>query len=453
MNVLLIRIKPHKETIGLQHVMICEPLELEYLVSNHQTTAQVKIIDMIVEKRKLNNILKQENPDLVVFSGYISHVNEIKKAAQVVKNLNSKTKVLVGGVHAEVNPQDYVSDYIDYISCANGIDTFKDLMQRLINKESDLIETIPGLYKEGRTYTKHTNFKYNHPDRTSVSQYRSAYYYMFHNPCALIKTSFGCPYVCEFCFCREITDDAYYQRSIDDVINELKQIPEKEIYIVDDNFLYDKDRLLEFISKLKEHRLDKHFLVYGRADFVATNEDVIKQFNQVGLRAVIVGLESHKDDALEAYNKHSSKAINEKAVSILQSYDIEVYGTLIIPMDFKKEDFKGLENWLNEMRLTFVNLQPLTPLKGTAIYQDYKRHFIIPEDAYEKWDLAHVVLKPKYLSIRAYYYYLLVTYYRVVMRPHKVWRLIKKYGLKENIKMMIGSSRVSLQYMLKIWRG
>ncbi len=42
MNVLLIRIKPHKETIGLQHVMICEPLELEYLVSNHQTTAQVK---------------------------------------------------------------------------------------------------------------------------------------------------------------------------------------------------------------------------------------------------------------------------------------------------------------------------------------------------------------------------------------------------------------------------
>ncbi len=137
---------------------------------------------MIVEKRKLTSILKQENPNLVVFSGYISHVNEIKKAAQVVKNMNSKTKVLVGGVHAEVNPQDYVSDCIDYISCANGIDTFKDLLQRLINKEDDLIEKIHGLYKEGRAFTKHTNFEYNHPDRTSVSQYRSAYYYMFHNP-------------------------------------------------------------------------------------------------------------------------------------------------------------------------------------------------------------------------------------------------------------------------------
>ncbi|MDF2949046.1 MAG: Fe-S oxidoreductase, partial [Sedimentibacter sp.] len=34
MKILLIRPKPNKETIGLQHVMICEPLEFEYLVSN-----------------------------------------------------------------------------------------------------------------------------------------------------------------------------------------------------------------------------------------------------------------------------------------------------------------------------------------------------------------------------------------------------------------------------------
>ena len=34
MKVLLIRPKPHKDTIGLQNVMICEPLELEYIASN-----------------------------------------------------------------------------------------------------------------------------------------------------------------------------------------------------------------------------------------------------------------------------------------------------------------------------------------------------------------------------------------------------------------------------------
>ncbi len=33
-TVLLIRPKPHNETIGLQHVMVVEPLELEYLLGN-----------------------------------------------------------------------------------------------------------------------------------------------------------------------------------------------------------------------------------------------------------------------------------------------------------------------------------------------------------------------------------------------------------------------------------
>ena len=43
MRVLLIRPKPHKETIGLQHVMICEPLELEYLASNIPEELQSKV--------------------------------------------------------------------------------------------------------------------------------------------------------------------------------------------------------------------------------------------------------------------------------------------------------------------------------------------------------------------------------------------------------------------------
>ena len=53
MKALLIRPKPDKETIGLQHVMICEPLELEYLVSNVPEDladeVTVKIYDFILE--------------------------------------------------------------------------------------------------------------------------------------------------------------------------------------------------------------------------------------------------------------------------------------------------------------------------------------------------------------------------------------------------------------------
>ena len=41
MRILLIRPKPHKETIGLQNVMICEPLELEYVTYTCQNTGMM----------------------------------------------------------------------------------------------------------------------------------------------------------------------------------------------------------------------------------------------------------------------------------------------------------------------------------------------------------------------------------------------------------------------------
>lgn len=55
MKILLIRPKPHSETIGLQSVMICEPLELMQLSAVLKANGHfVKIVDMILEKNLLN---------------------------------------------------------------------------------------------------------------------------------------------------------------------------------------------------------------------------------------------------------------------------------------------------------------------------------------------------------------------------------------------------------------
>ncbi len=448
MNILLIRPRPNRETIGLQHVMICEPLELEYIASNIDIeNANINIIDMIIEKRSLEYFMKKYNPDVVGMGGYITHVNTIKNYAKRIKKLNPKCIIVVGGVHSEVVPQDYVSDDIDYIIEANGIKTFNEILNRNDNRRID------GIYRPGKKSEKEACFDYNFPNRSKVDKYKDKYYYMFHNPCALIKTSFGCPYNCSFCFCKEITNGKYFTRSIDSLINELKGIEEDEIYIVDDDFLFSKDRILEFCRKLKENSIDKKFLVYGRSDFIYHNEDVIKEFEQRGLRAVIVGLESFKDEDLDKYNKKTDILANEEAVRILQKYDIEVYGTLILDMDFSKDDFKNLYKWLKKLDLIFVNLQPLTPLPGTDIYEEYKDRFIVDREEFEKWDLAHLVLNPTKITIRRYYFEMIKLYYKITLNPKNAIRLIKKYGFYEVLKLSLGSSLVTMQYLKKILRG
>lgn len=453
MKVILIRPRPHKETIGLQHVMICEPLEFEYLISNipnHiKNDIHIKIIDLIVEKKNYKDILINEKPDFVLFTGYITHVGIIKDLAKKAKEIFHNVITGVGGVHAEVVPNDFNSDFIDFIYNKNGIDGFNLTLEMLLEHFD-----VNKINEQLNTYNfKNDNFKYNYPDRKSVSKYRSHYYYMFHSPCALIKTSFGCPYNCSFCFCKEITKGKYFSRDMEDVINELKTIEEKEIYIVDDDFLFDRNKLRHFIDLVKDNNIQKNFLVYGRADFITENADIIAELKSIGLQAVIVGIESVRASDLQAYNKKTTKEINEKCIKILKDLDIELYATLIIPLDFTITDFAELTSWLKKLNVRFVNLQPLTPLPGTEIFNSYTSELIVERNSYEVWDMAHVVLNPKFMSIRRFYYELLKAYYKVIMRPSHLTVLIKKYGLKANLKMLAGSSFVSMQYIHKIVRG
>ena len=192
---------------------------------------------------------------------------------------------------------------------------------------------------------------------------------------------------------------------------------------------------------------------HSRADFIANNEDVIKRFREVGLRAVIVGLESCDSNELADYNKKTQVATNEKAAEILRRYDVECYGTFILGLDWKKKDFRALAKWIKKLGLVFVNLQPLTPLRGTELYEQYKKDFIIREDEYEKWDLAHLVVKPTYISSRRYYWYTILLYYRIMVNPKSAWYMVKKYGLKDTLKLSFGAGKVNLQYFKKLITG
>lgn len=453
LKILLVRPMPPKETIGLKHIMICEPLELEYLASNIDKACDVEILDMIIEKKPLKHFIEKYNPDIVGLTGYITHVKVINDYAKEIKELDKDIKVVAGGVHAEVMPKDFVSPYIDYIIESDPIETFNRIIDITKEMSSGIDIHIQGTYKEGFKNPKVNTWPKNHPDRAKTTRYRDKYYYMFHNPCALMKTSYGCPYSCSFCFCKEITDGKYYARPVDDVIDELKIILEKEIYIVDDDFLFSRERLTEFCDKLEQNKIKKRFLVYGRSDFVSENEDIIKRLAENGLRAVIVGLESFKKEELDIYNKKTSIEANENAVRILQKYDIEVYATLIMHMDYDKKDFKNLGKWIKGLGLMFVNLQPLTPLPGTDIYEEYERSLIIKREDYEKWDLAHLALMPSKMSIRSYYIEIIKLYYSITMRPKNVWKMIKTYGISQVLKLSAGSSAVTFQYIKKAIKG
>ena len=87
MRVMLVRpaVPPH--TIGLKHIMICEPLELEYVAAG-LNGHDVEIVDLILE-RGFESRLRRFRPDVVGTSCYISGVNEVIKICRTAKRWNA----------------------------------------------------------------------------------------------------------------------------------------------------------------------------------------------------------------------------------------------------------------------------------------------------------------------------------------------------------------------------
>ena len=77
MKILMIRPRPSPRTIGLQHLMIIEPLELEVLAALKRDVDDVEIIDMMIEKESIEFFITKHKPDVLCLTGYITNVSNI----------------------------------------------------------------------------------------------------------------------------------------------------------------------------------------------------------------------------------------------------------------------------------------------------------------------------------------------------------------------------------------
>ncbi len=455
MNVLLLRPNPPKESIGLQSFMICEPLELEYVSALlKQSGHTVTILDMILEKKPLAYFLDLCKPDVVGFTAYINHVGVVIDYAETIKQWNRECTTVVGGIYAEVQSSEFEHPSIDYIVKVNALKTFQDLISGIENNLPDLKENIEGVWNGAhKSYTIEQSFNYPHPDREAVADYRDRYNYIFHSKCATLKTSFGCAYSCEFCFCVEITQHTFFERDLYDVIAEIQSIKQKNIFIVDDNFLFKKDRINKFCDLLEENNINKNFILFGRADFIINNEDVIERFSSLGLDAIFVGLESFKEDELIDMKKRVSVETNVKAIHILEKHNIECHCGMIVGPDWETHDFNHLADWLNTFKRIFVNIQPLAPMPGTPVFEKLKSRIVVPRDDYGKWDMAHLLIKPGKMSTRTFYWNIIKTYYKTTTSLKSHFYILNKYGFATYFRTFKGSIHLTMQYLKMLVKG
>jgi radical SAM superfamily enzyme YgiQ (UPF0313 family) len=428
--------------------MLVEPLELEVLASLCRPDAEPVVVDLTLERDSFEDFLRRERPDVVALTGYITNVKAMIAACRSAKARDPRTVTIVGGVHCEVCPEHLDDPAVDFRVVRNAVTAFPALLDHVRDKGP----VPPGVLRSGERLDPARlpphDFAWVHPDRRTTARYRDRYFYIFQDKVALLKTAFGCPYRCNFCFCREITSHEYRERALEDVLDELAAIEQREIYIVDDDFLVSEKRVKAFVDGLRRRGIDKHYLVYGRADFIAKHPVSLETFRDAGLSTVIVGFESFLPGELERYGKGGSLETNRAAVDVLNRLGIDCYATLILHPSWGRAEFSATGRALRALGIKNVNLQPLTPLPGTGLASP-EEALVIGRDDFARWDLAHVTLRPERMSVSEYYRQIIRLYLVTLYHPRHLLGYLK-YPLRMQWRMAAGSRRVHQQYLSKL---
>ncbi len=418
MNILLIHPEISRTKYNFVGIIENECLELEYISAMLKEHGHdVFLYDGQVEQGTVAQAIAKYSPEMVYVCGRTRQENFMLEYCQEAKKYNPQIVTIIGGLHAQLCYERMYRDAVDYILIT--FDIFKLL--DIIEKKAP--EQIGGIcYKTADGWVKNEAEPFDikklpRPDRTYFQEHPNNYRYLELEHAAWVRTAYGCPYRCKFCHRNRMNSGVYVCRDIEDVVAEIAALSDEHIYIVDDDFLYDTKRLQKFIALIKAQDIRKKYICYGRSDFIANNESLMEQLKEIGLYYVLVGLEATHNDRLKDYNKKSSVKNNAKSVELCNRLGINLMGMFIVDLDYQKEDFKRLYNWIKMHRLKHVAISIFTPEMGLETYEQYKDRLITDNPSH--WDYLHVVAKPEHMRVKKYYFY----YYMLLIKLFvKGWR-------------------------------
>ncbi len=442
-KVLLARPRPDTRSVNVQRFMVTEPLELEILAAHLSNLGhEVDVVDLVLERHKLAWFLAQKHYDLVGLTGYINHVHVIKALAGEVKRASPQTRVVVGGIHAESVPTDFIDSSIDHIVWANGPATMAELASGMSVAEG---ACLPGVWGSGKAKPASDHPRGLLPDRTSTAKYRSRYNSMHHESSAMLKTSYGCARACAT-GCDH--DGSCSRRDLDEVMDELATIDEPHVFIVDDDFLSSPAGIQAFCDALDARGISKRFMAFARAEYVSDHPDDVRLLAAHGFEGLFLEVEPFLKTQLNddrADQTEIEQAV--QAVRVLEDAGVQCYTDLFTGMDWDRTDFDRLIAFLNQLEHPMVNIQPSTPMPGTSEFDEGCDQVSLARCEAERWDSAHLTFRPTELGPRAYYWQLLRAHYKTTANPSRRRYIKDRYGKRVYRRMIRGAVGNTWQYL------
>lgn len=430
----------------------------------------VKLVDAIAFEWCLKDVLEDAiefNPDIVVVDSNFSSLKNDINVANKIKEQNNAINIIVGPPASQF-PDEIVKQGIDIVARFEFEESLGEIVTSLEKGES--FDHIKGI-----TFRK-DNEIINNPNREFTTSkfldqlpfvsevYKNHLnindYFLSHSlyPVVQIFTGRGCPNYCTFCSWPEtLMGRKYRVRSVENLVDEFeyitKELPQvKEVFIEDDSFTIDKERIVHFCDELLQRNVKIIWSCQSRADL---DIDIMEKMKKAGCRLLDVGYESGNDEILKNIKKGITVNQLRKFTLNAKKAGLKILADFVIGLPGEtNETANETINFIKEIKPDLLQVAVATPMPGTEFYNYCKEEgYLLISDLEESIDKSGfqkcIISYPHLNSENIIFYvdralkgyYLNISYVPIVLKS-----LIGKNGFLE-LKSLITSAKMYFKYL------
>ncbi len=366
----------------------------------------VKLRDAVASKYSVDEVISEIrdfDPDIIVIeTNFSSLTHDISVVSEIKTRMSRKIISVIAGPPTAVFPEEIIlNNCIDIVARHEYDFVIADLVRAI--KEHRTFDTVDGIwFKEGGLIKRNKDRQFSTSDELDALPFVSEVYKKHLNirdyylsqslfPEVQIFTGRGCPFLCSFCSWPEnLMGRKLRFRSVDNIIKEFQYIVEqlpfvKEIFIEDDTFTLQKERVRTLCNVLIEKKIRITWSCNARADL---DFDTLSLMKRSGCRLIIVGYESGSDAILNSIKKGITIDQAKQFTRNAKKARLLVHGDFIIglPGETHKTAQATLD-YINEIKPDIIQVAVATPIPGTAFYDYVKKNgYLLVDDMSESID-------------------------------------------------------------------
>lgn len=317
--------------------------------------------------KDFEKIIKKIKPEIVGITMMSVDYNPAIKSAELIKNINPKTRIIVGGPHPTLATEEVKRQKVfDYIVTGEGEIVLPEIIKKI---------------KKGKKSTKVINGqkpdleKIPFADRELFGAFEVPIVRELPKPFVSIIAGRGCLYNCSFC---KPAEDKLFgrpvrRRSVENVIKELKILRDKyhfkSLMIHDDCLTEDRQWVIKFCQKYKEEGFKQPFVCQSRADIICQNHDMVKLMSEAGLYMYLIGFESGNQRVLNFIRKGTTVQQNLRAADICRKYKVRIWANYMLGLPTEtKEEARDTVKLIQKIKPDYFSPAFYTPHPGSDLF-------------------------------------------------------------------------------------